>query len=66
MIYTICFILLGASMMKVKRIRLNPVQKNMHKFNVSKTFKDKKNDYQRKEKYPGKCRDYFINYVNFY
>ena len=53
-------------MMKVKRIRLNPVQKNMHKFNVPKTFKDKKNDYQRKEKYPGKCRDYFINYVNFY
>jgi hypothetical protein len=29
----------------------NPVAKNMGKFNQSKVYRDKKKDYQRKEKY---------------
>lgn len=34
---------------KIKRI--NPVQKNMDKFNKPKTHRDKKNDYSRKNKH---------------
>jgi len=31
--------------------KVNPVAKNMGKFNQSKVYRDKKKDYQRKEKY---------------
>lgn len=32
--------------------RKNPVNKYMEKFNRPETFRDKKNDYKRKPKYP--------------
>lgn len=37
--------------------KYNPVQKNLYKFNKPKSFKDRKNDYQRKEKHPSKRWD---------
>ena len=38
--------------MSVRKIsKTNPVAKNMSKFNQSRIYKDKKKDYQRKDKY---------------
>ena len=41
-------------MSRTKIIKINPVAKNMGKFNQSKTFRNRKTDYQRKEKHSGK------------
>ena len=38
-------------MSATKISKINPVAKNMSKFNQSRVYKDKKKDYQRKEKY---------------
>jgi hypothetical protein len=38
-------------MSATKISKTNPVSKNMPKFNQAKVYRDKKKDYQRKEKY---------------
>ena len=64
-IYLLSFQLERLSMSTKKHIRTNLTHKHSVKFNTPKTFKDKKNDYQRKEKYPSKRWDISIIYVNF-
>lgn len=41
-------------MSRTKIIKINPVAKNMGKFNQSKTFRNRKTDYSRKVKHSGK------------
>lgn len=41
-------------MSAIKPSKMNFVQKNLFKFNKPKTFRNKKTDYQRKEKHSGK------------